>query len=113
MSRILDRGPHTVTIYPEESFVDSYGNTVKRPAATGVVVSGCQLTPQLISRVAWADDETMVGAGIDGRLTPAVREVLTVAGSIDSRNGVGGTATARVAEQLVADAKAVDAELRA
>ena len=41
-------------------------------------------------------------AGIDGRLTPAVREVLTVAGSIDSRNGVGGTATARVAEQLEA-----------
>lgn len=25
-------------------------------------------TPQLMSRVAWADDETMVGAGIDGRL---------------------------------------------
>ena len=41
-------------------------------------------------------------AGIDERLTPEVREVLTVAGSIDSRDGVGGTATARVAEQLEA-----------
>lgn len=55
MSRILDRGPHTVTIFPEESFVDSYGNTVKRPAAVGVVVSGCQLTPQLISRGRFSD----------------------------------------------------------
>ena len=41
-------------------------------------------------------------AGIDERLTPEVREVLTVAGSIDSRDGVGGTATARVAKQLEA-----------
>ena len=38
-------------------------------------------------------------------LTPAVREVLTVAGSVASRDGRGGTAPARVAEQL--------AELRA
>ncbi len=39
-------------------------------------------------------------AGIDRRLTADVREVLTVQGSIDSRNGRGGTATARVGEQL-------------
>ncbi len=44
-------------------------------------------------------------AGINDALTPAVREVLTVAGSIDARSGLGGTARARVAEQL--------AELRA
>lgn len=50
MSRILDRGPHTVTIYPEETVTDSYGNEVKRPAPQGVIVSGCQLTPQLITR---------------------------------------------------------------
>jgi argininosuccinate lyase len=37
---------------------------------------------------------------IDERLTPEVREVLTVTGSIDSRNGRGGTATTRVREQL-------------
>ena len=44
-------------------------------------------------------------AAIDPRLTPAVREVLTVEGSVASRQGRGGTAPERVAEQL--------AELRA
>jgi len=40
-------------------------------------------------------------ASIDPRLTPAVREVLTAAGSVNARNGRGGTAPDRVAEQLV------------
>lgn len=44
-------------------------------------------------------------AAIDPHLTPAVREVLTVEGSVASRTGRGGTAPVRVAEQL--------AELRA
>lgn len=44
-------------------------------------------------------------AAIDPHLTPAVREVLTAEGSVSSRTGRGGTAPARVAEQL--------AELRA
>jgi argininosuccinate lyase len=44
-------------------------------------------------------------AAIDRRLTPHVREVLTAEGSVASRDGRGGTAPARVAEQL--------AELRA
>jgi argininosuccinate lyase len=44
-------------------------------------------------------------AAISPHLTPEVREVLTVAGSVASRNGRGGTAPERVAEQL--------AELRA
>ena len=39
-------------------------------------------------------------AAIDGRLTPAVREVLTVPGSLASRDGRGGTAPVRVREQL-------------
>ena len=39
-------------------------------------------------------------AEVDARLTPAVREVLTVAGSIASRDGRGGTAQVRVVEQL-------------
>ncbi|GAB3903084.1 hypothetical protein GCM10029964_094500 [Kibdelosporangium lantanae] len=42
------------------------------------------------------DDEL---ADIDPRLTPKVREVLTVPGSISSRDAYGGTAPARVAEQ--------------
>lgn len=41
-------------------------------------------------------------AAIDARLTGDVRDVLTVRGSIESRAGVGGTASARVAEQLAA-----------
>lgn len=39
-------------------------------------------------------------AGINPALTPDVRSVLSVEGSLSSRNGVGGTAPARVAEQL-------------
>lgn len=38
-------------------------------------------------------------ASIDERLTPEVRSVLTVEGSVASRNGIGGTAPERVAEQ--------------
>jgi len=38
-------------------------------------------------------------AAIDARLTPEVRSVLTVEGSVSSRDGVGGTAAQRVAEQ--------------
>ena len=39
-------------------------------------------------------------AGISPDLTPAVREVLTVEGSINSRSSRGGTAADRVTEQL-------------
>ena len=41
-------------------------------------------------------------AAISAHLTPEVREVLTVEGSLASRCGVGGTAPVRVAEQLAA-----------
>ncbi|GAA4424204.1 argininosuccinate lyase [Georgenia halophila] len=51
-------------------------------------------------------------AQISEHLTPAVREVLTVAGSVASRNGRGGTAPRRVAEQL-GRARGLSAELRA
>jgi argininosuccinate lyase len=46
-------------------------------------------------------------AAIDPRLTPEVRGVLTVAGSIAARSGTGGTAPERVAEQLAALTAAV------
>src|SRR3546814_18878510 len=39
-------------------------------------------------------------AGVSPLLTPEVRSVLTVAGSIGSRSGAGGTSPERVAEQL-------------
>src|SRR5690606_1246269 len=54
------------------------------------------------------DDEF---AAIDPALTPQVREVLTVAGSIASRNSRGGTAGVRVAEQLD-EVRAAAAEAR-
>ncbi|MEV8266458.1 argininosuccinate lyase [Microbacterium sp. NPDC076911] len=38
-------------------------------------------------------------AEVSSHLTPAVREVLTIEGSVASRTGVGGTAPVRVAEQ--------------
>ena len=50
-------------------------------------------------------------ARISSDLTPAVREVLTVAGSLASRSATGGTAPVRVAEQLEA-ARARARELR-
>ncbi|UFU05064.1 argininosuccinate lyase [Ruania halotolerans] len=50
-------------------------------------------------------------AGISEHLAPAVREVLSVDGSLASRDAVGGTAPVRVAEQLEA-AKARAAALR-
>ncbi|MDH2444956.1 argininosuccinate lyase [Amnibacterium sp. CER49] len=46
-----------------------------------------------------SDDEL---AAVSPRLTPAVRDVLTVQGSVASRSGVGGTAPDRVREQLAA-----------
>jgi argininosuccinate lyase len=39
-------------------------------------------------------------AAISPHLTPDVREVLTVEGSVASRDGIGGTAPVRVAEQF-------------
>ena len=39
-------------------------------------------------------------AEVSPHLTPAVREVLTIEGSVNSRTGVGGTARVRVDEQL-------------
>jgi argininosuccinate lyase len=50
------------------------------------------------------DDELK---GVHPELTPEVRTVLTVRGSISSRDGYGGTAPARVAEQLVRLAESV------
>jgi argininosuccinate lyase len=47
-------------------------------------------------------------AEVSPHLTPAVRGVLTVEGSVSSRDGRGGTAPARVAEQLDELAAAVD-----
>jgi argininosuccinate lyase len=43
------------------------------------------------------DDEL---AAVSSQLTPEVREVLTIEGSVSARDGRGGTAPSRVAQQL-------------
>ncbi|MGN6125527.1 MAG: argininosuccinate lyase, partial [Humibacter sp.] len=43
------------------------------------------------------DDDAL--AAVSPSLTPEVRGVLTLQGSVESRNGLGGTAPSRVAEQ--------------
>ncbi|MCF8608140.1 argininosuccinate lyase, partial [Gordonia sp. HY442] len=55
------------------------------------------------------DDDVL--AGIHPALTPDVAEVLTVAGSIESRNAHGGTASPQVERQITV-ATATIAELR-
>lgn len=51
-------------------------------------------------------------ASVSPHLGPAVREVLTIEGSVNSRTGAGGTAAVRVAEQLAVLAERI-AEFRA
>ena len=46
------------------------------------------------------DDDAL--AAISPHLTPDVRSVLTIEGSVASRNGIGGTAPDRVAHQFAA-----------
>ena len=46
-------------------------------------------------------------AGVSKHLKPEVKKVLTVSGSIEARNGAGGTASSQVVEQLVSLRKLV------
>jgi argininosuccinate lyase len=65
--------------------------------AAGALVRHCDERGYELSDV---DDDAL--AAVDPRLTPDVRSVLTVAGSVRSRASYGGTAPDRVAEQLSA-----------
>jgi argininosuccinate lyase len=65
--------------------------------AAGRLVRRCE---QLGLQLSDVDDETL--ADVDPRLTPEVRSVLTVGGSVRARSSYGGTAPDRVAEQLAA-----------
>ena len=69
------------------------GATVRYCEQAGIELS--DLTPEAL-------------AGIAPELGPGVLEVLTVRGSVDSRDGRGGTATVRVREQLVEVGEARD-----
>lgn len=61
---------------------------------TGALVSFCEASGLTLDE---ASDQQLLG--VSAFLTPEVRRVLTVEGSIASRNGAGGTAPDRVAEQ--------------
>jgi argininosuccinate lyase len=63
----------------------------------GACVQACEQHTPPIELWELTDDEL---AAISEHLTPAVREVLTVEGSVASRDARGGTAPIRVAEQL-------------
>ena len=65
MSILLDLGPHTVVVYPEETVIDSRGNTVKRPAATGVTITGCLMMPLASTRGAFAAIDVKQGQRVD------------------------------------------------
>lgn len=54
---LLD-GPETVTVYVEETYEDSYGDTKIRPAAEGVVVTGVVMQPMSTTRLFPALDVT-------------------------------------------------------
>ena len=63
----------------------------------GHLVVWCQVNDCELAEVSDADL-----AKVSAHLTPDVREVLTVPGALAARSGFGGTAPARVAEQLAA-----------
>jgi argininosuccinate lyase len=63
----------------------------------GACVRACEEHEPAIELWDLTDDEL---AAISEHLTPAVRSVLTVEGSLASRSAHGGTAPVRVAEQL-------------
>jgi argininosuccinate lyase len=62
---------------------------------TGKLVSFCEVNKLELHQVPDADL-----AAISNKLTPEVRQVLSVDGSIRSRSGAGGTALPRVLEQI-------------
>ncbi|HST67918.1 MAG TPA: argininosuccinate lyase, partial [Mycobacteriales bacterium] len=63
----------------------------------GALVSHCEAAGKELTEL--TDAEL---AGVDPRLTPAVRSVLDVPGALAARSAHGGTAPTRVAEQLAA-----------
>jgi hypothetical protein len=74
MSNTLDSGPHTVTIYLEETTTDTYGNVVKRPSDTPVTVTGCLVQPLSSSRGAFPALSVTQGQRVDTAYRFTARE---------------------------------------
>jgi hypothetical protein len=66
VSILLDHGPHTVTVFMEEEVTDSRGNSVRKPAVTGVVVTGCLVIPIASTRGAFPAMDVRFGQRVDG-----------------------------------------------
>lgn len=62
---LIDNGPHTVRVYPEEHVEDSRGNAVRRPSATPVVVTGCIMQPMSSTRGAFPAIDVSQGQRVD------------------------------------------------
>ena len=97
---------------PLERMQPGDGVTFYSPRAapqTGALVQACEQ-----SGIELHDADDAMLAAVSPRLEPAVREVLTVPGSLASRDGYGGTSPRRVAEQrgeLVSRTQALSREL--
>jgi hypothetical protein len=62
---MYEHGPHTVTIYLEETYTDSYGAERRRPSETPVVVSGAYMHPVSSARGAFAAVDVRAGQRVD------------------------------------------------
>lgn len=62
---LIDNGPHTVRVYPEERVQDSRGNEVRRPSLTPVVVTGCIMQPISSTRGAFPATDVRQGQRVD------------------------------------------------
>lgn len=62
---LIDNGPHTVRVYPEERLQDSRGNEVRRPSATPVVIIGCIMQPIASTRGAFPAIDVRQGQRVD------------------------------------------------
>jgi hypothetical protein len=74
VSLTLDHGPHWVTIYLEETIIDSYGNVVKRPSATAVEVRNCLVQPLASTRGAFPALNISQGQRVDNAYRFFARE---------------------------------------
>lgn len=65
MVALLDNGPHTVRVYPEELVTDTRGNPTRRPSATPVTVTGCLMQPMASTRGAFPAIDVRRGQRVD------------------------------------------------
>ncbi|WP_232667892.1 hypothetical protein [Pseudonocardia sp. TRM90224] len=70
MSLLLDHGPHSIVVFPEEDYTDTRGNPRKRPAEVGVTVTGVLMTPISSARDPLSDRRIDGGYRLMARTAP-------------------------------------------